>query len=110
MEIVLFKIRTREDLDEAEYQREFEHMFELVSQVEGFKGIEGFKGEDGSELAVAKFESAEAVAEWRDHPEHVLTRARGRNEFFSAYEITIATVWREYGWARPAEAGAEAAS
>lgn len=98
MEVVLFHIHTRPDIDEQEYQRTFEHMLELVSQVPGFQGIDGYQGEDGSELAVARFESAEAIAAWRDEPEHVRTRQRGRDEFFSAYEITIASVWRHYEW------------
>ena len=64
----------------------------------GFTGIEGYGGEDGSELAVAQFESTEALEEWRDHPEHVLAQQRGRDEFFASYQITIATVGRHYSW------------
>jgi heme-degrading monooxygenase HmoA len=98
MDIVLFRIRTRDDIDQEEYQRAFERMLELVSEMPGFLGIEGFAGEDGSELAVARFDSPEAIAAWRDHPEHVRTRQRGREEFFASYEITIATVSRHYDW------------
>ncbi|MGH3852010.1 MAG: antibiotic biosynthesis monooxygenase family protein [Pseudonocardiaceae bacterium] len=98
MEIVLFRIRTREDINQEEYQHVFARMLELVSQVPGFVGIEGFAGEDGSELAVARFESLEAIATWRDQPEHVRTRHRGREEFFASYDVTIATVSRHYDW------------
>lgn len=101
MEIVLFHIRTRPDINEQEYQRTFEHMLKLVSEVPGFIGIEGFSGEDGSELAVARFDSLEAITIWRDQPEHVRTQQRGREEFFAAYDITIATVWRHYDWPLP---------
>jgi heme-degrading monooxygenase HmoA len=73
-------------------------MLELVSGMPGFVGIEGFSGEDGSELAIARFESPEAIAAWREHPEHVQTRQRGREEFFASYDITIASVWRNYDW------------
>jgi heme-degrading monooxygenase HmoA len=100
MEIVLFKIRTRADVDQQEYQRTFERMLELVSEVPGFVGIEGYAGEDGGELAVATFESQEAIAKWRNNPEHVITRQRGREEFFDSYQITIGTVWRHYEWSR----------
>lgn len=98
MEIVLFQVRTRSDVDHDAYERAFGQMLELVSTVPGFIGIDGFTAEDGSELAVARFDSPEAVAAWREHPEHVRTRERGRNEFFSAYDITVATVSREYAW------------
>jgi heme-degrading monooxygenase HmoA len=107
MEIVLFHIRTRPDINEPEYQRTFERMLKLVSEILGFIGIEGFSGEDGSELAVARFDSPEAIKTWRDQPEHVRTRQRGREEFFTAYDITIATVSRHYDWSLPQSGGDE---
>ena len=98
MEIVVFKIQPRADIDQQAYQEAFETMLSLVAEVPGFIGIQGFAGEDGSELALASFESPEAIAAWRDRPEHVQTRERGRREFFERYEIIIASVWRKYDW------------
>jgi heme-degrading monooxygenase HmoA len=106
MKVVLFHIRTREDIDQVDYQRTFERMVELVSAMPGFRGIDGFAGEDGRELAVAWFDSDEALAEWKRHPEHVATQEKGRKEFFSAYEITIAEVDRQYGWPDTEDASA----
>jgi heme-degrading monooxygenase HmoA len=100
MEVVLFKIRPRPDIDQDEYSRTFEEMLELAAQSPGFIGIDGYAGEDGSELAVARFESTEAIDLWRDNPRHVQARERGRREFFDAYEITIGTVGRHYDWSR----------
>ncbi len=105
MEVVLFRIRTRADVDLAEYGAAFQRMLELVSEIPGFVGIEGFTGEDGSELALATFETEEAIAQWREQPEHVATRRRGREEFFASYDITIATVHRHYGWTADQAAG-----
>jgi heme-degrading monooxygenase HmoA len=101
MEIVLFHIRTRDDINQEEYESAAERMVELVSQMPGFVGVEGFAGADGSELTLAKFDSPEAITAWRDQPEHVRTRQRGREEFFASYDITIATVSRHYDWSRP---------
>lgn len=100
MEIVLFHIRTREGVDQLEYGRAYERMVELVRQIPGFVRVEEFAGEDGSELAVARFEDTDAIDAWREQPEHVQTRQRGREEFFASYEITIATVHKQYGWSR----------
>jgi heme-degrading monooxygenase HmoA len=100
MEIVLFKIHTRKSIDTAEYEAAFERMLALVSEIPGFVDIEGYEGEDGSELAVARFENPEAIAAWRDQAEHAATRERGRSEFFESYDITIATVNRHYDWQR----------
>jgi len=100
MELVLFKVRTRPDINQTMYQEAFEQMLELVSQVPGFVGIDGYIGKDGSELAVARFESRDGITRWRDNPAHVRARERGRQEFFDAYEISISTVWRHYDWSR----------
>jgi heme-degrading monooxygenase HmoA len=100
--VVLFHIRPRPGRDEAEYQRTFEHMLKLVSGMDGFHSVEGFSGEDGSELAVAKFSTDDAIRAWKAQPEHVATQQRGREEFFNSYQVTIAAVTRSYEWAAPA--------
>jgi heme-degrading monooxygenase HmoA len=98
--LVLFEIQPRADVDEGAYEAAFVRMLELVGTVPGFLGFKSFSGEDGTELAVARFEDDLALEVWREHPEHVLTRRRGREEFFETYDITIATVGRQYGWQR----------
>lgn len=100
MHIVLFHIHTRPDVDENAYGQAFEEMLATVAGVEGFISIEGFTGEDGSEMAVVKFESEAAIVAWRNHPDHARTRDRGREEFFESYEIAIAEVSRAYAWRR----------
>jgi heme-degrading monooxygenase HmoA len=101
--VVLFHIRPRPGRDEAEFQRTYERMVELVSGMDGFLGVEGFSGEDGSELVVIKFSTDDAIRAWKAQPEHVATQQRGRNEFFGAYQVTVAAVTRSYEWAAPAE-------
>jgi heme-degrading monooxygenase HmoA len=101
--VVLFHIRPKPGRDEAEYQRTTERMLELVSGIDGFLGVEGFGGEDGSELVVAKFSTDDAIRAWKAQPEHVATQHRGRDEFFSSYQVTIAAVTRSYEWAAHAE-------
>ena len=100
MECVLFEIRTREGIDVAAYEAAFAEMLARVAEIPGFVDIKGYAGEDGSELAVARFDTAEAIAQWREQPDHVRTRERGRNEFFESYAITIATEWKHYTWSR----------
>jgi heme-degrading monooxygenase HmoA len=101
--VVLFRSRPRPGRDEAEFQRTFERMLELVSGMDGFLGLEGFGGEDGSELVVAKFSTDDAIRAWKAQPEHVATQQRGRDEFFREYQLTVAAVTRSYEWAAPAE-------
>ena len=98
VKVVLFRIHLRDDIDAGAYQRAFERMLELVQAVPGFRGIEGFTGEDGSELAVAWFDSDEAIAEWKRQPEHLATQEQARREFFTLYDITIAGTDRQCSW------------
>ena len=104
MVIVLFHIKVRDDANLAAYERTSERMIEIVSAMPGFLGLEGYAGADGSELAVARFESDEAVQAWKAQPEHVRTQERGRAEFFAAYDITVADVIRHYDWSAAAAA------
>lgn len=101
MKVVLFHVRTRADIDADKYQQTFEQLLGIVSAMPGFRGIEGFSGEDGSELAVAWFDSAESVKEWKEQSDHLAAQKLGRSEFFASYDITIADVDRRYAW--PAE-------
>jgi heme-degrading monooxygenase HmoA len=107
VKVVLFRTRLREDIDMAAYQATFERMFEAVSAIPGFRGIEGFSAEDGSELAVAWFDSDEALAEWKRHPDHLVAQEQGRREFYASYEITIADTDRQYGWPRTGDGTSE---
>ncbi|MET4640010.1 antibiotic biosynthesis monooxygenase [Mycetocola sp. 2940] len=100
MLVVLFEIRARDGVDETAYEEAFLHMLELVQDVPGFVSFASYTSVEGTELAVARFQDDIALGQWRNQPEHVLTRRRGREEFFESYEITIATVGRQYNWQR----------
>ncbi|MDD9207194.1 antibiotic biosynthesis monooxygenase [Georgenia sp. 10Sc9-8] len=100
MLVVLFESRTLGDVNEAAYEEAFRQMLERVHEVPGFVDFASYSGADGAELAVARFEDDLALARWREHEEHVCTRERGREEFFEAYDITVASVVRQYSWRR----------
>ena len=101
MIITLFKARPRQGIDQADYESTFQRMVELASQMPGFIDIEGFGAADGAELAVVRFESEETLLAWKNHPEHVATQQRGRDEFFESYHITVAERVREYEFPDP---------
>jgi heme-degrading monooxygenase HmoA len=45
---------------------------------------------------VARFESHEALAEWRNHPEHQVAQHLGREKFFAKYRIEVCEPVRSY--------------
>jgi heme-degrading monooxygenase HmoA len=51
---------------------------------------------EGGELLVARFESHEALAAWRNHPEHQAAQQRGRERFFAHYKIEVCESVRAY--------------
>jgi heme-degrading monooxygenase HmoA len=104
MVIALFKFRLRPDIDMAEWEQTFVRMVGLASEMPGFVSIEPYAAEDGSGLAVVRFESDEALQAWKTQPEHVLTQERGREAFFESYHMTVATsIVREYGFQEDTE-------
>ena len=101
MVIALFEYRLRPDIDVAEWEHTFGRMVALASEMPGIVSIDGYTSPDGVSLAVVRFESEEALSSWKDHPEHVLAQGRGREAFFDAYKVTVASpVIREYGGQR----------
>ena len=95
MVVVVFKITLRADVDAADYERTGTRMVELVSEMPGFLGMDYAEIERG-ELLVARFESHEALAAWRNHPEHLAAQQRGRERFFEHYRIEVCEPVRAY--------------
>ena len=69
-------------------------MVELAAQQPGFLGVESARQEIG--ITVSYWESLEAIAQWKQHAEHLIAQERGRNEWYEAYTMRIARVEREY--------------
>ena len=95
MVIVVFVITHRPDLPTAEYEETANRMVELVSAMPGFLGME-YAPTEGGELLVARFESHEALAEWRNQPEHRIAQQLGREKFFAKYRIDVCEPVRSY--------------
>jgi heme-degrading monooxygenase HmoA len=93
--IVVFAITHRTDIPMDEYERTGNRMLEIVSAMPGFLGMDYAATEDG-ELLVARFESHDALAEWRTHPEHQLAQQLGREKFFAKYRIEVCEPVRSY--------------
>jgi heme-degrading monooxygenase HmoA len=95
MVVVVFVITLRPDLPASEYEATGTRMVELVSSMPGFLGME-YAATEGGELLVARFESHEALAAWREEPEHKAAQALGREKFFSHYRIDVCEAVRSY--------------
>ena len=83
---------------EAEYVERAERMVALAEGMPGFLGYESAQGEGGMEITVSYWESQEAILAWKRHAEHLTAQKRGRETFYSAYQIRVAKVERAYGF------------
>ncbi len=71
-------------------------MVELASEQPGFLGMESVR-EGSSGITISYWESEEAVARWKSHPEHLEAQASGRGKWYSGYTVRVAKVERAHG-------------
>ncbi len=69
-----------------------------LERVEGFISVERFQSLSSPEklLSLSFFRDAEAVARWRNLPEHRAAQQKGRNGIFRGYRLRVAQVLRDY--------------
>ncbi len=71
-------------------------MVELAEAQPGFLGVESARGPDGFGITVSYWASLDAIRRWKDHPEHELAQARGRETFYARYDLRVCRVERAY--------------
>jgi heme-degrading monooxygenase HmoA len=93
-----------------EYLAEAGELRALLPGLTGFHGIERFESvtRPGHFVAIASFTDEDAVAAWRNTPEHRRVQALGRTRYFTDYRLRMAKVIRDYG--RDGRSGAPADS
>jgi glutathione S-transferase len=78
------------------YEAMAQAMAELARNEPGFLGIESARGKDGFGITVSYWESLEAISRWKANASHQRAQSRGRESFYSRYEIRICNVERGY--------------
>ena len=64
-------------------------MHALAEATPGFLGAEYYDRPDGGTFGVLRFEDEDALAAWRDHPDHGEAHRRGVEEVYSRYQVEI---------------------
>lgn len=96
MVVIVFRTRLKEGIDEQALTAMGERMYELASAMPGFISYKDFSAADGENVSIVEFDSMEALAAWRDHPEHLAAQAQGRQDFFADYQVQVCTPLRSY--------------
>jgi heme-degrading monooxygenase HmoA len=102
---VIFEVRPKPE-HKQEYLDLAAELRPILETVDGFISIERFESltEKGKILSLSFFRDEEAVAAWRNIPEHRRTQAKGRATIFENYRLRIAGVIRDYGMDERAQA------
>mgnify|MGYP000229644233 CR=1 FL=1 len=87
------------DEHKGDYVQEAQSMWQLVNEIDGFISLERFNSttDPDKKLTIGIFRDEEAVARWRNLPEHRRAQALGRSKFFKDYRLRMADLKRDYG-------------
>ena len=99
MVVVIFRSRLTAQAGE-EYARTAPRMLELAQSMPGFVSFKAFSASDGERVSIIEFESEEALAAWREHPEHRQAQRRGREVFYQEYQLQVCVPQRQTRWQR----------
>jgi len=93
---VIFTNR-RSAVDEG-YGETAERMLALAAQQPGFLGVDAARSE-GTGITVSYWRDEASIRAWKDHAEHRLAQARGREAWYAEYSLRVARVERAYAFA-----------
>ena len=77
------------------YDMTADRMVLLAQRQPGFIGVESVRGDDGIGITVSYWVDRVAIANWRQHAEHLAAQALGRQELYDWYRIRVAEVVSE---------------
>ena len=100
--VVVFRAhRTPVGLGE-EYAEQLKRMADFAVKMPGYVLHKAYVAEDGEQLTLFEWESAETLRAWATHPEHLVVKALGRQKFYEDYRLQVCEVVRESTFRREA--------
>lgn len=95
MIVTVFRSRLRPESQE-EYALVATRMSELAQSMPGYISHKTFTAQDGERCTIAEFESEETTRAWSTNLEHQSAKLRGREAFYSEYDIKVCSVNRAH--------------
>lgn len=92
--VIFSSLRTEGDHG---YGETADRMVELAREQPGYLGVDSVRDASGVGITVSYWQDEASILAWKRQLEHVAARERGRNEWYSAYELRVAKVERAYG-------------
>lgn len=86
--VTVFRSRLRPGVED-DYSLVADEMSALVQTMPGFVDQQFYISPDGERVTVVRFDDLEGQRTWAQHPRHLEAQRRGRDEFYSWYDISI---------------------
>ncbi len=93
-------ISRRTGLDDGGYSNAATEMGALAALQPGYLGVDSVRDTDGVGITVSYWVDDAAAKAWRDHPDHIAIRNKGRGIWYEDYSLHVASVTRSYDWAK----------
>lgn len=93
MIITVFRSRLSPEAVE-EYGTTSVRMIELATSMPGFVSVKAFVADDGERCTIVEFDSWEHHDAWAQHVEHRSAQARGREAFYTTFDLKVGEVQR----------------
>jgi heme-degrading monooxygenase HmoA len=90
MIVTIFRSRLRSETL-AEYGPVAAQMEQLAASMPGFISVKSFAADDDEHVTIVEFASEKDQRAWREHAEHRIAQAAGRDRFYSEYKIQVCT-------------------
>ena len=94
--ITVFRSRLREDA--VDYGPNAAAMESRARAMPGFVDFKHFVADDGERVSVIVFDSRAAHDAWRDDPAHRAAQQRGRDDWYTEYDILVAELSHQLHW------------
>jgi heme-degrading monooxygenase HmoA len=101
--LTVFRSRRRPEA-EAAYRALSREMESKARRMRGFVDFKSFSAEDGEQVSIVTFATAEDQRAWRDELSHQKAQQRGRDELYAEYTIQVALCTRAWAWPHLGEA------
>ncbi len=86
--VTVFRSRLRPGVED-EYDLVANEMSRLVRMIDGFIDERFYLADDGERVTIVRFRDLESHRIWAKYPEHLAAQRRGREEFYSWYDISV---------------------
>lgn len=88
----------KKDHDPA-YETMAQKMAQLAAQQPGYLGMESAREAVG--ITVSYWRDEASIKAWKQQLDHQVAQQKGQQEWYSAYQVRVAKVERDYGYSIP---------